>query len=76
MARDLNTLLQSANQTAPALAKIGQQTGQDLKRVIDHAFWRGLILIVVLLAGSIPARLAYRALARRYLRAPEEPGRG
>jgi hypothetical protein len=36
-----------------------------LKDVIDHAFWRGLILIVVLLVGSIPVRLAYRALARR-----------
>ena len=75
MARDLNTLLRSANETAPAIAKIGGQTGEDLKRVIDHAFWRGLILIVVLLAGSIPVRLAYRALARRFLREPEEPGR-
>ncbi len=73
MARDLTTLLRSANETAPALAKIGQQTGDDLKRVVDHAFWRGLILIVVLLAGSVPARLAYRALARRYERAPGSP---
>ncbi len=76
MARDLNTLLRSANETAPALAKIGQQTGDDLKRVVDHAFWRGLILIVVLLAGSVPARLAYRALARRYERAPESQASG
>ena len=75
MARDLNTLLRSAGETAPAIAKIGGQTGEDLKRVIDHAFWRGLILIVVLLAGAVLARLAYRALARRFLREPEEPGR-
>ncbi len=72
MARDLNTLLRSANETAPAISKIGQQTGEDLKRVIDHAFWRGLILILVLLVGSVPARLAYRALARKFQR---EPGR-
>ncbi len=70
MARDLNTLLRSANETAPAIAKIGQQTGEDLKGVIDHAFWRGLILILVLLAGSIPARLAYRAIERKLARPP------
>jgi hypothetical protein len=65
MARDLNTLLRSANETAPAIAKIGEKTGEDLKGVIDHAFRRGLILILVLLAGSIPVRLAYRAIERR-----------
>ena len=70
MARDLNTLLRSANETAPAIAKIGEKTGEDLKGVIDHAFWRGLILILVLLAGSIPARLAYRAIERKLARPP------
>ena len=73
MARDLNTLLRTANDSAPAIAKIGAQTGEDLKTVINHAFWRGLILILVLLAGSVPARLAYRALARRWLREPGAP---
>ena len=76
MARDLNTLLRSANETAPAIAKIGQQTGDDLKSVVDHAFWRGLILIVVFLAGLIPVRLAYRAIERRYERAPESQASG
>ena len=70
MARDLNTLLRSANETAPAIAKIGQKTGEDLKGVIDHAFWRGLILIVVFLAGLIPVRLAYRAIERRFAKPP------
>jgi hypothetical protein len=65
MARDLNAFLQSVEKTAPKLAGIGQQTGEDLKGVIDHAFWRGLILVGVLLVGSIPVRLAYRALARK-----------
>jgi hypothetical protein len=73
MARDLNTLLRSANETAPAVAHIGQQTGEDLKRVIDHAFWRGLVLIVVLLAGYVAARLAYRAFARKLVPGPESP---
>jgi len=70
MARDLNTLLRSANETAPAIAKIGQQTGDDLKRVVDHAFWRGLILIAVFLAGLIPVRLAYRAIERKFAKPP------
>jgi len=65
MARDLNAFLLSAERTSPKLATISQQAGTDLKDVIDHAFWRGLILIAVLLVGSIPVRLAYRALARR-----------
>lgn len=31
MARDLNALLQSADKSAPAIAKWSQQTGEDLK---------------------------------------------
>jgi hypothetical protein len=70
MARDLNTLLRSVNETGPALSKIGAQTGEDLKGVIDHAFWKGLILILVFLAGLIPVRLAYRAIERRLSKPP------
>jgi hypothetical protein len=73
MARDLNALLRSANETAPAIAGIASKTGEDLKGVVDRAFWRGLILILVLLVGSIPVRLAYRALSRRWLREPGTP---
>ena len=74
MARDLNALLRSANETAPAIAGIAQKTGEDLKGVVDRAFWKGLILIVVLLAGSIPARLGYRAIERRMSRPPAAGG--
>ena len=66
MARDLNAFLLSAERSSPKLAAISEKAGTDLKDVIDHAFWRGLILILVLLVGSIPVRLAYRALARRF----------
>jgi hypothetical protein len=68
MARDLNTLLASAGSTAPALAKISASAGDDLKRVVDRAFWRGLILILVLLVGYVLARLAYRAIELRLTR--------
>jgi len=65
MARDLTTLLSTVDQTAPQLGALGQRTAEDLKSVVDRAFWKGLILIVVLLVGAIPATLAYKALARR-----------
>ena len=68
MARELQTLLDSIDKSGPALAKVGAETGENLKRVVDHAFWRGLVLILVLLVGALVAALAYRALARRLLR--------
>jgi hypothetical protein len=68
MARDLNTLLASAGSSAPALAKISSGAGDDLKRVVDHAFWMGVLLILVLLVGWVLARLAYRSLELRVAR--------
>ena len=65
MARDLTALLSSVDKTAPQLGVLGQRTAEDLKGVVDRAFWRGLLLIAVLLIGAIFATLAYKALARR-----------
>jgi hypothetical protein len=64
-ARDLNTLLTTLNQSTPQMAQLGQQTAADANRVVDHAFRRGLILILVLLAGSVVAALTYRILASK-----------
>ncbi|HTY42233.1 MAG TPA: hypothetical protein VMH79_10205 [Thermoanaerobaculia bacterium] len=65
MARDLTTLLSTVDKTAPQLGALGAKTAEDLKGVVDRAFWRGLVLILVLLVGAIPATLVYKALARR-----------
>jgi hypothetical protein len=65
MARDLTALLSTVDKTAPQLGVLGQRTAEDLKGVVDRAFWRGLLLIAVLLIGAIFATLAYKALARR-----------
>ena len=62
-AKDLNALLTTLNQSTTQLAQLGQQTTADANRVVDHAFRRGLILILVLLTGSVVAGLAYRILA-------------
>jgi len=65
MARDLTALLGSVDKSVPAIARVSQEAGENLERVVDRAFWRGLVLILALLAGSVLAALAYRAMARK-----------
>jgi hypothetical protein len=64
-ARELNELLTSLNQTTPKLAQIGQQTTADATRVVDYAFRRGLILVVVLLVGWVIAGVIRQVLANK-----------
>jgi hypothetical protein len=73
MARDLNLLLTSVNQSVPQVARLGEQAGADLERVVHRAFWLGLILIGILLAGALLAALAYRVLADKLKRAGGPP---
>jgi len=72
-ANNLNTLLTTINQGTPQLARLRQETTDDANRVVDRAFRRGLILILVLLAGSVVAGLAYRILANRLTRDGRKP---
>ena len=65
MARDISALLASVDRTAPQLGVLGSRTAEDLKSAVDRAFWRGVVLVALLLVGSVFAALAYRALARR-----------
>ncbi|HTY89390.1 MAG TPA: hypothetical protein VMB80_18215 [Candidatus Acidoferrum sp.] len=64
-AKDLNNLLNTVNLSAPQLAKLGQQTTADAKQVVDHAYRRGLELILVLLGGSLLTGLIYRMIANK-----------
>ena len=61
-ATNLNTLLVTVNQSAPQLARLGQQTIADAERLMNHAFWLALALILVLLFGSVAAGLVYYRL--------------
>jgi len=70
MARDLSVLLASVDRTAPQLGVLGGKTAEELKGVVDRAFWRGLVLVLLLLVGGVFAALAYRALARRLFTRP------
>jgi hypothetical protein len=45
-------------------------------RIVRHAFWYGLALIFILLAGLVVAGLTYRVLANKLVdrgRKPSEP---
>ncbi len=62
-ANNLNALLASVNQSAPELEKLSQQTTANADRFLRRLFWMGLILIVILLAGSVVAGLIYQRLS-------------
>jgi hypothetical protein len=68
MSRDLNVLITSANQSATQLVVLSEQATTRAERVVDRAFRLGLALVVILLAGSVVAALAYRALASKLAR--------
>lgn len=75
MSIHLNTLLTSANHSLPQLTQVSQQAGADAERVVNRAFRLGLVLILVLLAGSVLAALAYRVLVHKLTLYRPEPSR-
>jgi len=48
MARDLNALLVSVNQSLPQVTRVGQEATADAKEIVSHAFRLGLVLILAL----------------------------
>jgi hypothetical protein len=67
-AKNLTALLASANQSLPQMEKLSQQMTDNANQVMHHAFWLGLGLILIFLAGSVVAGLIYRSLANRLAR--------
>ena len=65
---ELNTLVGSVNQNAPELQRLSRETGADLQKVIDHGFWLGLFLILILLVGGVVAAVSYRVISQKILR--------
>ena len=72
-AGNLNALLASVNQSTPQLEKLGQQTKADADEVVRHAFIYGLVLVLILLAGSVLAALIYRILANKLAKNGRKP---
>jgi hypothetical protein len=72
MAQDVNTLVNSLNQSVPQLERLSQQATVDAQKVVDRGFRLGLVLIAVLLGGAVLAGLAYRFCSEK-LRRPGHP---
>ena len=71
MAKTLNTLLNTVNQSVPEVKDLGQQATANAQDVVRQAFLFGLLLILILLGGSVLAGLTYRILVNRFAREPE-----
>jgi hypothetical protein len=72
-ANNLNALLASVNQSTPQLEKLSQQTKADANDIVRQAFMYGLVLVLILLAGSVLAALAYRILANKLTKDGRKP---
>jgi hypothetical protein len=65
-AGDLQQLIAGIDQGTPALARAAEQGSASLREVVDHAYWRAMQLIAVLLLGGLAAALTYRGVSRRW----------
>lgn len=72
MAKELNALLASVDQSLPQFIKAGQQAAADAKGVVNHAFKLGVVLILVL--GIVTIFVVQ--VCRRWGRAETGEGRG
>jgi hypothetical protein len=70
MALDLQTMINSVNQTLPQAGKLGEQAQGNARQVVDHAFKLGLVFCMVFFAGAIGAALIYRMLAAKLFNRP------
>ncbi len=66
-ANELQQLIAGIEQGTPALAQSAGRAAATLQDVVDHAYWRIVELIALLLLGGLAAALAYRGIARRWL---------
>jgi hypothetical protein len=73
MAKDINTLVNSVNQSVPQLERLSQNSTADAQKVVDRAFHLGLVLIAVLLTGAVLAGLTYRFVAEKLKRPAHSP---
>lgn len=68
MAKEINTLVVTVNQSVPQIQRLSQQTSADAQQVVDRGFHLGLVLIAVLLIGGVLAGLLYRVLLEKLKR--------
>jgi len=66
-ADELQRLMAGIERGSPALVQSADHAAAALQSVVDHAYWRIVQLIGLLLLGGLAAALAYRGIARRWL---------
>jgi hypothetical protein len=59
-AQDLRALIEQMDTSSASVERVAASASQDLQALIDHAFWRGVYLVLVLVAAVLAAALAYR----------------
>ena len=64
-ASNLTVLLVTANQSGSQMEKLSEQFTDKADRMMEHAFWFGLILIFAFWAVAVIAGLLYRVLANK-----------
>jgi hypothetical protein len=66
-ADELRQVIAGVGEGSPALAQAAEHASGTLQKAVDHAYWRIVQLIGLLLVGSLGAALIYRGIARRWL---------
>lgn len=64
-ARELQALVESIDAGTPGIAGLAERTTAELNGVIDHLFWRLVLLGVILVLACVAGAVAYRLIARR-----------
>lgn len=64
-ARSVQALLVQVDASSAGVERLASAATQDLRDVVDHAFWRGVTLIAVLAIAALVAGLIYRYAATR-----------
>jgi hypothetical protein len=63
--RELQTLLATVGHEGSGIDALVQRASEESRGVVDHAFRRALVLVVVLVASVLAAAIVYRSVAAR-----------
>jgi hypothetical protein len=63
-ARQLESLIAQLDSSAPQAGSLAQRTVADLRELVDFAFWRLVMVILILVTAVLAAAIAYRIAGR------------
>jgi len=71
-ANQLQALVVQLDAASPAVTRLSATTAAELQKVVDHAYLRGVQLILILVTAVLAAALLYRFAAPRLRRLPTD----